>query len=148
MTQDAPNPSSAPHEVNEGYDFQDIRAHLDGQALPPHFVIRRRGIIVGVCLGRKWHPRAEDDPAEIWVGKKDELPGWGRKLAETVGALPVYVRRQEGGLWVYIGCHEVTGSTTDIAAIKERLQPPVITAISRIIFLKRLPETAAPATSE
>lgn len=85
-----------------------------------------------------WNPLAESEPAEVWVGRKGDLPKWGIKLAETTGPLPVYVRREEGGKWFFTGLHEVTGSTSELPAIKQRLKPPVITGISRIVFLKRL----------
>lgn len=134
---------STPHVVGEGYDFGAIRAHLGGAAIPPNFVIHREGVILGLCLGLMWNPLAEEDPAEVWVGRKGDLPKWGIKLAETTGPLPVYVRRQEGGKWFYIGLHEVTGSSAELPAIKQRLKPPVITGISRIVFLKRLPTAAA-----
>lgn len=136
-------PSSTPHVVGEGYDFGAIRAHLGGAAIPPNFVIHREGAILGLCLGLMWNPLAEADPAEVWVGRKGDLPKWGIKLAETTGPLPVYVRRAEGGKWFYIGLHEVTGSSAELPAIKQRLKPPVITGISRIVFLKRLPAATA-----
>lgn len=88
-------------------------------------------------MGLIWNPRAESDPCEVWVGRKGELPKWGIKLAETTGQLPVYVRREEGGKWFLIGLFEVTGNSTELDAIKQRLKPPVITGISRIVFLKR-----------
>lgn len=132
-----PNSSSPVPVVGEGYDFQAIRAYLGGNAAPPYFVIHREGVIVGLCLGLLWNPRAEADPAEVWVGQKGDLPKWGLKLAETTGPLPVYVRREEGGQWFYIGRYEVTGTSADPDEIKQRLKPPVITAISRIVFLKR-----------
>lgn len=138
MTDDSPTPPSLAHEVGEGYDFQAIRAHLGGNAAPPYFVIHREGVIVGLCLGLLWNPRAESDPVEVWVGKKGDLPKWGLKLAETTGPLPVYVRREEGGKWFFTGKYEVSGSSVDPVEIKQRLQPPVITAISRIVFLKRI----------
>jgi hypothetical protein len=93
-------------------------------------------VILGLCLGLMWNPNAEKDPCEVWVGKKGDLAKWGEKLAETKGALPVYVRREEGGKWFFIGMFEVTGNTTDPNAIRPCLKPPVITAISRIVFLK------------
>lgn len=138
MTDDSPKPPAPTHGVDEGYDFQTIRAQLGGEKTPPNFVIHRGDAVLGVCLGLLWNPRAESDPVEVWVGKKGELPRWGAKLAETTGPLPVYVRRREGGLWHYTGLHEVTGNTTEAEAIRQRLQPPVITAISRIVFLKRV----------
>jgi hypothetical protein len=137
---------SSPHIVGQGYDFAEVRSALGGEALPPNFVIHRDGIVLGLCLGLMWNPLAEADPAEVWVGRKPDLTKWGVKLAETTGSLPVYVRRQEGGKWFYTGLHEVNGSTDELPAIKQRLKPPVITGISRIVFLKRLPQ-AVPATS-
>ena len=116
--------------------------------MPPHFVIQRDGAILGLCLGLMWNPRAEDDPAEVWVGLKGDLRKWGLKLSETTGPLSVYVRREEGGKWFFIGLHEVTGSTAEVPAIRQRLKPPVITAISRIVFLKRLPEAKTEKTGE
>ena len=116
--------------------------------MPPHLVIQRDGAILGLCLGLMWNPRAEDDPAEVWVGLKGDLRKWGLKLSETTGPLPVYVRREEGGKWFFIGLHEVTGSTAEVPAIRQRLKPPVITAISRIVFLKRLPEAKTEKTGE
>lgn len=138
MLDNSSAPVSPAHVVGESYDFQTIRTALNGQPLPPNFVIHRDGVILGLCLGLLWHPLAESDPAEVWVGRKDPLPKWGEKLAATSGPLPVYVRREEGGKWVYLGLHEITGSSTELPAIKERLKPPVITSISRIIFLKRV----------
>ena len=91
-----------------------------------------------------WNPLAESDPAEVWVGRKDPLPKWGVKLAATTGPLPVYVRREEGGNWFYIGLHEVTGSSTEPSDIRHRLKPPVITSISRIIYLKRIQVVGTP----
>ncbi len=129
---------SPPHVVGGSYDFGTIRATLRGDVTPPHFVIHREGAILGVCLGLMWNPLAEGDPAEVWVGLKGDLPKWGLKLAETTGPLPVYVRREEGGKWFYTGLHEVTGSTAEIPALRQRLKPPGITAISRVVFLKRL----------
>ena len=90
-------------------------------------------------MGLRWNPLAESDPAEVWVGRNDPLPKWGEKLAATTVTLPVYVRREEGGKWFYTGLHEVTGSSTELNDIKHRLKPPVITNISRIVYLKRLP---------
>jgi hypothetical protein len=139
MLANAPASSSPPHVVGEGYDFETIRTALGGERLPPNFVIHREGVIVGLCVGLRWNPLAESDPAEVWVGRKDPLPKWGEKLAGTAGPLPVYVRREEGGKWFYIGLHEVSGSSTELNALKHRLKPSVITGISRIIFLKRLP---------
>ena len=121
-----------------------IRAHLGGQAIPPNFVIHRDGAILGLCLGLMWNPRAESDPGEVWVGRKGDLPKWGTKLAATTGLLPVYVRRVEGGKWFYLGTHEITGTTVAPDALKQRLQPPVITAISRVVFLKRTDTPTAP----
>lgn len=131
------------HVVGEGYDFDAVRARLGGESAPPFFVIHREGVVLGLCLGLMWNPLAEADPAEVWVGRKGDLPKWGIKLAETTAPLPVYVRREEGGKWIYIGLHEVTGSSAEIPAIKQRLKPPQITGISRIVFLKRLPEVAS-----
>ncbi|MDB6026668.1 MAG: hypothetical protein JWM68_2891 [Verrucomicrobiales bacterium] len=130
-------PSPPPQVVGEGYDYDAIRKALVGNAAPPYFVIHREGVIVGLCLGLMWNPRAESDPCEVWVGKKGDLAKWGQKVAETTGPLPVYVRREEGGKWFFTGVFEVTGSSIDVEEIKRRLKPPVITAISRIIFLKR-----------
>ena len=126
-----------PHVVGEGYEFNAIRAHLGGEPKPPNFVIHRDGAILGLCLGLMWNPRAEAEPAEVWVGRKGDLPKWGLKLSETTGPLPVYVRREEGGKWFFTGLFVVEGSTAEIPAIKQRLKPPVITGISRIIFLRR-----------
>jgi hypothetical protein len=133
-------PVPPPHVVGEGYDFETIRTALGGERRPPNFVIHREGVILGLCVGLRWNPLAESDPAEVWVGRKDPLPKWGEKLAGTIGPLPVYVRREEGGKWIYTGLHEVTGSSTELNAIKHRLKPPVITGISRLIFLKRKTE--------
>jgi hypothetical protein len=138
MTDDPSQPTSTAHVVGEGYDFQAIRAHLGGNAAPPYFVIHAEGKIRGLCLGLLWNPRAEADPCEAWVGKKGDLPRWGLKLAETTGPLPIYVRREEGGKWFFIGNYEVTGTSVDPEEIKQRLKPPTITAISRIVFLKRV----------
>lgn len=130
-------PPAPPHVVGEGYDFAAIRAQLGGQTLPPNFVIHRDEKILGLCLGLMWNPQAESDPGEVWVGRKGDLPKWGVRLAGTTGPLPVYVRREEGGQWFYIGLHEVTGSTAEPEAIKQRLKPPIITSIARVVFLKR-----------
>jgi hypothetical protein len=128
--------SLPPQVVGAGYDYETIRAALGGQTAPPYFVIHRDGVIVGLCLGLIWNPLAESDPAEVWVGRKGDLPNWGAKLAGTTGPLPVYVRRAEGGQWFYTGMFEVSGSTTEATTIQHRLKPP-ITAISRIVYLKR-----------
>jgi len=64
------------------------------------------------------------------------------------GLLPVYVRRQEGGKWFFVGLHEVTGSTAEIPAIKQRLKLPVITGSSRVVFLKRVQEAKTARTLE
>lgn len=125
------------HVVGEGYAYGAIRKHLGGEFAAPHFVIHRDGAILGLCLGLMWNPLAESDPSEVWVGKKGDLAKWGLKLSETKGPLPVYVRREEGGQWFFIGRHEVTGSSAEPDALKQRLKPPSITAISRVVFLKR-----------
>jgi hypothetical protein len=148
MTTDSPQAPAPDHVVGDSYDFHTIRAHLGGQTAPPYFVIHRGGAIVGLCLGLLWNPRAESEPCEVWVGKKGELPKWGLKLAETTGRLPVYVRREEGGPWFLNGLYEVVESTAEPAAIKERLQPPVITAISRIVFLQRADTTPPPTSAQ
>lgn len=135
----APAPTTSSHVVGKGYDYDEVRKALGGESTPPHFAIHRDGAILGLCLGLMWNPRAEHEPAEVWVGRKGELPKWGVKLAETTSPLPVYIRRDEGGKWFYSGLHEVTGSTAELPAIRERIQPPLITGISRIVFLKRLP---------
>lgn len=136
-TAPASAPAAPPHVVGEGYEFEAVRAQLGGQAAPPYFVIHREGVIVGLCLGLTWNPRAESDPCEVWVGRKGDLAKWGAKLAGTTGPLPVYVRRAEGGQWFFTGLFEVTGSSTEPDVIRPRLQPPVITVISRIVFLHR-----------
>lgn len=138
MIDDPPKTPSPAHVVGDGFDFQTIRTHLGGNAAPPYFVIHADGKIVGLCLGLLWNPRAEAEPCEVWVGKKDTLPRWGLKLAETTGPLPVYVRREEGGQWFFTGHYEVAGTSVDPEEIKQRLKPPTITAISRIVFLKRV----------
>jgi hypothetical protein len=125
------------HVVGEGYDYDAVRASLGGQVAPPYFVIHQDGAILGLCLGLMWNPRAESEPCEVWVGRKGDLPGWGAKLAETTGPLPVYVRRDEGGKWFFTGLYEVTGNSEQPDDIQQRLKPPVITGISRIVFLKR-----------
>ncbi len=132
-----------PHVVGEGYEFDAVRNSLGGERTPPAFVIHRDGAVLGLCLGLMWNPKAESEPAEVWVGRKGDLPKWGSKLAETTGPLPVYVRREEGGKWFFTGLHEVAGSSEELPAIKERLKPPLITGISRIVFLKRLPAATA-----
>lgn len=137
MTDDSMKTADPAHVVGQGYDFQTIRLHLGGNAAPPYFVIHSDGKIRGLCLGLLWNPRAEADPCEVWVGKKTDLPRWGLKLAETTGPLPVYVRREEGGQWFLVGNFEVSGTSVDSEEIKQRLKPPVITAISRIVYLKR-----------
>jgi hypothetical protein len=137
MLDPLPAPASPPHVVGEGYSFDEVRAHLGGELVPPHFVIHRQGAVLGLCLGLTWNPLAESDPCEVWVGRKGELPKWGIKLAETTGPIPVYVRREEGGKWFFTGLYEVTGHTAEADAIQQRLKPPSITRISRIVFLKR-----------
>ena len=143
----APTPPSPPHVVGEGYDFQTVRAHLGGAALPPNFVIHRDEKILGLCLGLMWNPQAESDPCEVWVGRKGDLPKWGVRLAGTAGPLPVYVRREEGGKWFFIGAYQVTGSSAEPEAIKQRLKPPTITSIARVVFLKPYDPTATVAPS-
>ncbi len=147
MLDQSPSPASPPHVVGESYEFQEVRVQLGGQTAPPYFVIHREGVILGLCLGLTWNPLAESDPCEVWVGRKGELPKWGAKLAETIGPLPVYVRREEGGKWFFTGLYEVIGNSTEPDAIKQRLKPPAITSISRVVFLKRsgsAPRSAAP----
>jgi len=138
MNEGPPQAPSPAHVEGEGYDFQTIREHLGGDAAPPFFVIHREGVIVGLCLGLLWNPRAEADPGEVWVGQKGDLPKWGLKLAETQHRLPVYVRREEGGQWFFTGYCEVTGSSAEPEEIQQRLKPPVISAILRIVYLKRI----------
>ena len=141
LARGVPAESSAPSPPSlvrgESYDFEAIRAALGGEAAPPYFVIHRDGTILGLCLGLMWNPLAEADPVEVWVGSKGDLKAWGARLAETVGPLPVFVRRVEGGPWVFTGQHEVTGNSTEVPALRLRLKPPVITGISRIVFLQR-----------
>jgi hypothetical protein len=143
MSEQMPAPPSAPHVIGTSYDLQTIRKDLGGEDRPPHFVIHRDNAVLGLCLGLMWNPLAEGDPAEVWVGRKGELPKWGLTLAGTAGPLPVYVRREEGGPWFFTGLHEVTGNTADVEEIRRRLKPPVITGISRIVFLKRCQGAAA-----
>jgi hypothetical protein len=137
-------PASPPQVVGQGYEYDAIRKELGGEFAPPYFVIHRGGAILGLCLGRMWNPRAESDPAEVWVGKKGDLAKWGLRLSDTKGPLPVYVRREEGGQWFFIGLREVVGSTTEPEALRQRLKPPAITAISRVVFLKRSDRATAP----
>lgn len=133
----SPSSPSPAHVVGESYDYDAVRASLGGQVAPPFFVIHRDGAILGLCLGLLWNPRAESEPCEVWVGRKGDLPSWGTKLAATTGPLPVYVRREEGGKWIFTGMYEVTGSSEQPEDIQQRLKPPVITGISRIVFLQR-----------
>ena len=147
MSEQTPAPQPPPHVIGTAYDLQTIRTDLGGQNRPPHFVIRRDDVILGLCLGLMWNPLAEGDPAEVWVGRKAELPKWGLTLAGTTRPLPVYVRREEGGPWFFTGLHEVSGNTTEVEEIRRRLKPPVITGISRIVFLKRC-QGAATASAE
>jgi len=133
----APSPAAPePHRVGEGYAFETVRAHLGGKSTPPNFVIHREGVILGLCLGLAWNPKAEANPCEAWIGRNGELPVWGTKLAETKEPIPLYVRREPGGKWIYQGIFRVTGSTTDPAALRLRLNPPTITNISRVVFLQ------------
>jgi hypothetical protein len=120
MTDVPSTPTPAPHIVGESYAFDAVRAHLGGDPKPPNFVIHRGKDVVGVCLGLGWNPRAEAEPCEVWV----------------------YVRRTEAGPWFYLGLHEVTSHTADPAVIRTRLQPPKITAISRLVFMKKVPTPA------
>ncbi len=147
MSEPMPTRPLPPHLPGTAYDFQTIRTDLGGQDGPPYFVIHRDGVILGLCLGLMWNPLAEGDPAEVWVGRKGELPKWGLTLAGSTGPLPVYVRREEGGPWFFTGLHEVTGNTTELEEIRRRLKPPVITGISRIVFLKRCP-SAGPVSAD
>lgn len=142
-----PPAPGAPHIVGGGYDFAAVRSYLGGQTAPPYFVIHRGGMIVGLCLGLMWNPLAENDPCEVWVGRKGDLPKWGSKLAETIGPIPVYVRREEGGKWIFCGLHEVTGTSIEPDEIKRRLKPPIITGISRIVFLKRFQPAPPPVAA-
>ena len=144
MLDSLPSPALPPHVVGQGYEFADVRARLGGESKPPNFVIHREDVILGMCLGLAWNPLAEGDPGEVWVGRKGDLPKWGAKLAATIGPLPLYVRREEGGKWIYAGLREVAGTNTDLAAIRQRLKPPAITGISLIVFLKT-PVAAPPA---
>jgi hypothetical protein len=137
MSEQMPASPLPPHVIGTAYDLQTIRKDLGGEDRPPHFVIHRDNAILGLCLGLMWNPLAEGDPAEVWVGRKGDLPKWGLTLAATTGPLPVYVRREEGGPWYFIGLREVAGNTDALEEIRRRLKPPVITAISRIVFLKR-----------
>ena len=138
MTDSSPTPAPAHHIVGESYEFNEVRAFLGGDPKPPNFVIHKGGEVIGVCLGLGWNPRADSEPCEVWVGRKDDQAKWGIKLAETRGRLPVYVRRTEGGNWFYNGLYEVTSHTTDPALIRPRLLPPKIVAIAQLIFLKRV----------
>jgi len=140
MLDQTSQPASQPHVIGEGYDFNVVRAHLGGEPTPPHFAIHRKGAIVGLCLGLSWHPRAEADPCEVWIGRKGDAAKWGTKLAETSGPIPVYVRRDEGGEWFFIGWREVTGSTREPDDIRPRLKPPTITAIARVVTMRRVPQ--------
>lgn len=124
--------------LNQGYEFQAIRAQLGGDKSPPNFAIHRQQNILALCLGLHWNPRAEQNPAEVWVGNKPELLPWGNILAETTHPLPVFVRRQPGGPWFYTGTFQVSSHTNDPEAIRQRLQPPTITSISKIIFLNNI----------
>ncbi len=137
MSDASPSSQPAPHVVGEGYEFDEVRAYLGGDPKPPNFVIHKGDAVIGVCLGLGWNPRADSEPCEVWVGRKDDQPKWGIRLAETRGPLPVYVRRTEGGKWFYNGLFEVTSHTTDPAIIRPRLMPPKIVAVAQIIFLKR-----------
>ncbi len=130
--------SSPSFTLNQGYEFQAIRALLQGDKSPPNFAIHRQDTILALCLGLHWNPRAEQNPAEVWVGNKPELLPWGNRLAETTQPLPVFIRRQQAGPWFYTGMHQVSSHTKDPDAIRERLQPPVINAISRIVFLNKI----------
>ncbi len=134
---------SLPHEVGVGYEFNEVRAALGGDPKPPNFVIHKDSEVIGLCLGLGWNPRAESEPAEVWVGRKDTQPKWGIKLAETRGVLPVYVRRTEGGPWFYNGLYAVSGHTTDPNLIRPRLVPPKIVAIAQVVFLKKIGEPSA-----
>jgi hypothetical protein len=137
MSNQLPTSSLPAPVVGEGYDYDAVRAGLGGQVAPPYFVIHRDGVILGLCLGLIWNPRAESEPCEVWVGRKGDLPSWGTKLAATTEPLPVYVRREEGGKWIFTGMYEVSGNSQVAEEIRARLKPPVITGISRIVFLKR-----------
>jgi hypothetical protein len=127
-----------PHIIGEGYSFDEVRAALGGDAKPPNFVIHKEGAVIGVCLGMAWNPRAENEPCEVWVGRKEGQAEWGIKLAETSGPLPVYVRRTEGGPWFYNGLYKVSDDTTDPRDIRPRLMPPKIVAIAQVILMSKV----------
>lgn len=129
----------APHVVGASYEFDEVRRAHGGDPKPPNFVLHREGKVIGLCLGLGWHPRADAEPCEVWVGRKGDQAKWGIRLAETKGSLPVYVRRTEGGPWFFKGNYEVTSHTTDPALIRPRLQPPKIVAVAQVVFLRRLP---------
>src|SRR3954469_2134614 len=120
MSDQSPSSPSPAHVVGEVYDYEPGGASGGGQVAPPYFVIHREGAILGLCLGLLWNPRAESEPVEVWVGRKGDLPSWGTKLAATTGPLPVYVRREEGGKWIFTGMYEVTGSSQESEDIQQR----------------------------
>jgi hypothetical protein len=138
MPQPTQTPRPLPHVLGEAYAFDEVRAALGGDPKPPNFVIHKDGAVMGICLGITWNPRAESEPCEVWVGRKDNQPQWGEKLAATKGPLPVYVRRTEGGPWFYKGLYEVSDHTTDPKDIRPRLVPPKIVSVAQVILLKKL----------
>jgi len=137
MSDASPSPTPAPHVVGEGYEFDEVRAFLDGDPKPPNCRTHKSTEDIGGCRGRGWNPHADSEPCEVWVGRKGDQAKWGIRLAETRGPLPVYVRRTEGGKWFYNGLFEVTSHTTDPAIIRPRLLPPKIVALAQPVFLKR-----------
>jgi hypothetical protein len=138
MPEPTQTPRPLPHVLGEAYAFDEVRAALGGDPKPPNFVIHKDGAVMGICLGITWNPRAESEPCEVWVGRKDNQPQWGEKLAATKGPLPVYVRRTEGGPWFYKGLYEVSDYTTDPKDIRPRLVPPKIVSVAQVILLKKL----------
>lgn len=116
-------------------DYEEIRRRLGGDDEPPRFIIHRRKLILGLCLGSALHPRIYANPAEVWVESGGYIEEWAERLAWDAGALKLYVSPDPSRGFVDMGIYHVIGSTDDRLGLARRMAFPRIEKLSRVVFL-------------
>lgn len=120
-------------EKGKFYHWREILDELAAEDTPPPYALHRDGHVVGFALNRWQNPQA---PGEILVGPGTERERYAEIFITEQPAVPVLVREERGdNVWRCAGYFKLQRASDDPAERNERLQPPEIPAIYKILFL-------------
>ena len=117
--------------------YHDIREQFGGDDGPPWFVIHRGDVILALTLREHLNLGINSHPAEVWIGAKETLPEWGKRLAFKTVEVPLYVSSGQETGYVERGTYKIIGNTDDATELAAREARPGIGKLSRIVFLKK-----------